>query len=192
MIPIKDLLDRYNETVQNLASTRAKRIKPIKVVGGDTLVLPEQLDRIGGCLVHLLRNMVDHGIERAADRTSAGKEPDGQITIAARQSSGSLELTVSDDGRGISFEAVEAKARLLGILTNGNTVDRRQLLQILFRPGFSTAETVTAVSGRGVGLAAVSDTVRKLGGRIAVATRKGQGTTFSLIIPHERRGKGIG
>ena len=191
MIPIGDLLDRYNETVQNLAGSRAKRVKPIKVIGGDTLVLPEQFDRLGGCLMHLLRNMVDHGIERAADRTSAGKEPDGQITIAAKQNSGSLELTLSDDGRGISFEAVEAKARLLGLLKNGDAADRQQLLRILFRPGFSTAETVTAVSGRGVGLAAVSDAIRELGGRMGVATRKGLGTTFSLIIPHERRGRGI-
>ncbi len=183
MLPVGELLERYNETVQNLASSRAKRIKPITIVGGETLILPEHFDRIAGSIVHLLRNIVDHGIERPGERTAAGKDPEGRITIATKATGAGIEISLSDDGRGIPFEAVQAKARLLGIVAPSAVLGQRELIQIIFRPGFSTSETVSAVSGRGVGLTAVRETVRELGGRIGVSTRKGQGTTFTLSIP---------
>jgi signal transduction histidine kinase len=188
MIPIGDLLDRYNETVQNLARSRAKRVRPIEVAGAETLVLPERFDRIGGALVHLVRNIVDHGIERPGERTAAGKNPEGLIRITARNGDGSLELMVCDDGRGIDFAAVEERARAMGLIEAGARPTQRDLLRLIFKSGFTTADAVTTVSGRGVGLTAVSETVRRLGGRIGVSTRRGEGTTVTLSIPDNHRG----
>jgi signal transduction histidine kinase len=188
MIPIGDLLDRYNETVQNLARSRAKRVRRIEVRGADTLVLPEHFDRIGGALVHLVRNIVDHGIERPGERTAAGKNPEGLIRVTARNGGGALEIMVSDDGRGIDFAAVEERARAMGLIETGARPTQRDLLRLIFKSGFTTADAVTTVSGRGVGLTAVSETVRRLGGRIGVSTRRGEGTTVTLSIPDNHRG----
>ena len=143
----------------------------------------KQFDQIAGCVIHLLRNIVDHGIERPGERTSAGKDPEGTITITAKATESGMELSLADDGRGIPLDAVAARAREMGLIEAGACPSQAELVRIIFRPGFTTAETVTAVSGRGVGLSAVRDTVRTLGGRMGVSTRAGRGTTISLSIP---------
>ncbi|MFW6261394.1 MAG: ATP-binding protein [Spirochaetota bacterium] len=131
--------------------------------------------------------MVDHGIESPAERELKGKPTAGEIRVELTRDAGDVVMVFSDDGQGISFAAVEERARERGLLDEEATPRRADLLKLLFTSGFSTSEDVSAVSGRGVGLNAVQRAVRALGGRISVETRAGRGTTFRITVP-ERAG----
>ena len=182
-VPMSSLFSRYPQMIADLAGRRGRRVKPVSVRGGDFRVLPEQYDNLVNALTHIARNMVDHGIESPAEREMKGKSDLGTIAIDIERDRGEIAVSFSDDGRGISFAAVEAKARELGMIENGNEPSRSELLGYLFSAGFSTADEVTMVSGRGVGLNAVQRAVQQLGGKIAVETRPGRGTTFRITVP---------
>jgi signal transduction histidine kinase/HAMP domain-containing protein len=138
-------------------------------------------------LIHLIRNAVDHGLEEELERIAAGKEKTGQISIVAARRDGSWMVRVTDDGRGIDFERVRQKAVTTGLLPEtAKAVSRAELLSFLFSPRFSLAAKQTEISGRGVGLDAVQDVVQALGGRIFVASRLGEETSFTLRIPDPR------
>jgi len=136
-------------------------------------------------LMHLVRNAIDHGIEIPAMRRQQGKSPTGTITITAYHDSGQVNIEIADDGAGIDVEQVRRKAVEQGILTqqDAELAGLERLLELIFRPGFSTAETVTDLSGRGVGMDVVKRHLNRLGGTIEIATKRGQGTTFTIRIP---------
>jgi CheY-like chemotaxis protein len=131
----------------------------------------------------VVRNAVSHGIESPEERVRAGKPPAGRVTIEAVQRQGSVEILVRDDGRGLDFAAIEAKARHLGMLGPDTIPDREQLARMIFQPGFSTKEQVTDLAGRGIGMDVVASEVEQLRGSVSVDSRDGAGTTFGLTLP---------
>jgi two-component system chemotaxis sensor kinase CheA len=141
------------------------------------------LDAIGDPLVHLLRNAVDHGIEQPVERKASGKPPAGRIELSARRERSRVVIEVTDDGRGIDLEAVAKKARREGLIETDAKPQHQELFRILARPGFSTAERVTTLSGRGVGLNVVEECVRALGGSVELTTDGTVGTRFRMELP---------
>lgn len=186
-VPMADLFSRFPQLAQDIASRRGRRISDVEIRGGDFRVLPERYEQLANALTHVARNMVDHGIESPAEREMKGKPTAGEISIEIRRTGGDITIAMSDDGQGISFAAVEERARTAGLIPNGKEVSRTELLGLLFSSGFSTADEVTSTSGRGVGLHAVQQAVRRLGGKIAVETRAGRGTTFRVTVPEQAR-----
>lgn len=143
---------------------------------------------LAGALSHLIRNSIDHGIESAEERTAAGKAAAGSVEVTAFEKAGEVHLILSDDGRGIDPERVAAKARDKGLITaeKAQQLSKEEAYELLFLPGFSTAEKVTDISGRGVGMDAVRTSLLELHGRISMSSEKGKGTRFELIIPVTR------
>jgi len=133
-------------------------------------------------LTHMIRNAIDHGIEAPATRRAVGKEAVGTVTLRARHDAGGIVISVSDDGAGLPREAIKTRARAMGIAGVDEMKDR-ELFALVFLPGFSTAKTVTDVSGRGVGMDVVERNVRALRGTVAIDSREGKGTTFSIRLP---------
>lgn len=186
-VPLSSLFSRFPDLINDIASRRGRRVKPVVIHGGDFKVLPERFEPIANALTHVARNMIDHGIESPVDREMKGKDPAGEIRIELRDTGQVTVIELIDDGQGIPLAAIEQRGRAQGLIKEGDQLSRRDLLAMIFRPGFSTAEMVTTVSGRGVGLAAVHDAVRKAGGKISVETKAGRGTTFRISLPGERR-----
>jgi two-component system chemotaxis sensor kinase CheA len=157
----------------------------LRFEGGDVQVDRSIADELGDPLVHLVRNAVDHGLETPPERVRCGKSARGTLRLRVIRERAGVRLEVSDDGRGIALERVVARARALGRLpddaSDGLTAD--EVLRLISAPGFSTADEVTELSGRGVGMDAVVERVRAVGGAIALATEAGLGTTFTLRLP---------
>ena len=143
------------------------------------------IERLGDPLTHIIRNAIDHGIESPTARLAAGKREIGILAIAARQSGNTISIVVSDDGRGLEEDRIATKAVATDLITSAERakMNREKILQLIFEPGFSTAEAVSAVSGRGVGLDVVRDNLEKVGGSIKVTSTPGVGTMFTLQIP---------
>jgi two-component system chemotaxis sensor kinase CheA len=183
MTPVGEVLEPFPRLVRDLARDLGKRIR--FDVEGDEIELDRSiLDEIGQPLLHLIRNAADHGIERPEHRVVAGKPEEGRILLSATRERNSVALRLRDDGRGIDREAILARARREGLIdtaTEGLTDDL--LLRVLARPGFSTAEAVSGVSGRGVGVDVAVTRVRALGGTIEVRSELGRGTTFIIRVP---------
>jgi HPt (histidine-containing phosphotransfer) domain-containing protein len=185
-VPLVTLFDRFPEMAGDLAVRTGKRIGPLAVTGGELRVIPEHFEGLVDSFGHLVRNMVDHGIEPPGEREVNGKEPEGRLSIDIRESPAEIVFVFSDDGRGVQLDRVAARAMKLGLLKQGEEPTPRALLSLIFRDNFSTVSRVTNISGRGVGLAAVRAAVQKLGGRIAVKSLEKRGTTFTISIPRER------
>jgi two-component system chemotaxis sensor kinase CheA len=170
--------------VRDAARSLGKEITFV-VEGADIELDRSILDEVVDPLVHLLRNAVDHGIELPEDRVGAGKSSRGELVLRAVRERTSVLIQVSDDGRGVSGERVVARARSLGLLPADapSTLPDDELFRLMSRPGFSTADSVTSVSGRGVGLDAVVERIRTLGGAIEMTSARRSGTTFSLRLP---------
>ena len=134
-------------------------------------------------MVHMIRNAVDHGLEGPAERTAAGKPAEGVVRLSAAHRSGRVVIEVSDDGRGIDRTRVRALAEAKGIVQPDTALSEEEVDNLIFAPGFSTATCVSDISGRGVGMDVVRRQVQALGGRIAIASRPGQGSTFTLSLP---------
>ncbi len=184
MIPLEMVMGRYPRMVRDLAKSEGKDVELV-IESGNIELDRTVVDKISEPLMHLLRNCVDHGIETIEERTKAGKLPKGLIRIVASKQQDHVLIEVSDDGRGIDFEKIRASAVKKGLMS-GDEAEKalgRDLMDLLFRPGFSTASQVTQVSGRGVGLDVVKNNVEDLGGSVIVNTSKGAGTTFSLWLP---------
>lgn len=179
-VPAAALFSRFPQLVADIAARRGRRVKPVVIAGGTFRVVPERYEALVNALEHVARNMVDHGIESPAEREMKGKPVEGEIRIEIDRTKHEIVFALSDDGGGISFAAVAEQARARGLLAEGAEPSRNELLAILFSPGFSTAGAVTTTSGRGIGLSAVQRAVRRLGGKIAVETRPGRGTTFRI------------
>jgi two-component system sensor histidine kinase and response regulator WspE len=167
-----------------VARTLGKQVK-FEVRGEQTGVDRDILDKLEAPLSHLIRNSLDHGIELPADREAAGKPPTGTIRLEARHRAGMLQITLTDDGRGIDVEHLRAKAVARGLVARqvADQLTELELLEFLFLPGFSTKDQVTEISGRGVGLDVVQSMVKNVGGSVRVATQTGRQTMFTLQLP---------
>jgi two-component system sensor histidine kinase and response regulator WspE len=184
MRPFADGAHGFPRMVRDLARGLGKQVR-LEVVGQATEVDRDVLDRLEAPLTHLLRNAVDHGLEPPEARKAVGKPEAGTVRLEAVHQAGALVVTVSDDGAGIDVERLRTKVveRGLAAAEMARSLGEAELLEFLFLPGFSTAAAVTEVSGRGVGLDVVQETVRQVGGSVQVSTRPGLGTTFRLRLP---------
>jgi len=184
MRPLADGIRGFPRLVRDVARTLGKQVK-FEVRGEQTGVDRDILDKLEAPLSHLIRNSLDHGIELPADRETAGKPPAGTIRLEARHRAGMLQITLTDDGRGIDVEHLRAKAVARGLVARqvADQLTELELLEFLFLPGFSTKDQVTEISGRGVGLDVVQSMVKNVGGSVRVATQTGRQTTFTLQLP---------
>jgi len=184
MIPLDMVMSRFPRMVRDISKAEGKEVE-LLVEGGSIELDRTVVDRITEPMMHLLRNCIDHGIEPVEERTRAGKRPKGLIRIVASKQQDHVLIEVSDDGRGIDFEVIRKAAVKKGVMSNAEAqgAQGRDLLDLLFKPGFSTKTEVTEVSGRGVGLDVVKKNVEDLGGTVMITTSKGAGTTFSLWLP---------
>jgi len=181
---IETLFGALPRLVRDLSAELGKQVM-VDIDGGDVELDREMIETIRDPLTHIIRNAIDHGIEAPSARLAVGKREIGLLTIAARQSGNTIAILLSDDGRGLDEEKIAAKALATGLITPAERagLSREKLLNLVFEPGFSTAETVSAVSGRGVGLDVVRQNLEKVGGSIKVASTPGEGTQFTLQIP---------
>ncbi|UAB79554.1 chemotaxis protein CheA [Erythrobacter sp. SCSIO 43205] len=180
--PISSVFGRVPRLLRELASNTGKHVK-LDVSGESTELDKTVIERLSEPMTHLIRNAVDHGIEAPEDRKAAGKDPEGTLSLSAEQKAGRVVIHIKDDGRGINREKVLAKAIENGIIAEDANLTDDEICQLIFAPGFSTAASVTSVSGRGVGMDVVKSNVRDLGGRITIESVEGEGTTFSLALP---------
>jgi len=182
MVPLYSVAERLYRTVRQTARDVGKRAQ-LDIQGGDLEIDRSVLEKITAPIEHLLRNALAHGIESPEVRNAAGKAEFGEITLTARQSGNEMVLTVKDDGRGLDFDRIRQKAESLGLLTQGIEPSETLLAQMIFAAGFSTAESVSQVAGRGVGMDVVRSEISALGGRIDIASASGSGTTFNIYLP---------
>ena len=180
LAPIATLFRRFGRFLRDLAHERGQSIE-LCIEGGETAVDRAIISRLYEPLVHIVRNAVAHGIESADERAALGKPAKAQILLGARLREGRVNVSVADDGRGLNHEAIAAKAKSQGLDTSGFSA--RDIQRLIFRPGFSTATSVSSLAGRGVGLDVVASVVQGLGGSIDVRSARGQGTVFVLDLP---------
>lgn len=184
MQPLGKLFGRYPRIVRDLARKTGKDIR-LEIAGADTEVDKSVLELLGDPLVHMLRNSVDHGLEDPEGRARAGKPATGTIHLSAEHQGGHVRVVIRDDGRGIDRDRVVAKAVERGILTAeaAAQLPEGEALRLIFAPGLSTAEAVSDLSGRGVGMDVVNTNIAKLGGAVNVRSTRGKGTEIEVIIP---------
>ena len=182
MVEFEGLSDRLYRVVRQAAKESGKSVR-LDIVGGSIEVDRGVLDRMTGSFEHLLRNCVSHGIEASETRTGAGKEGTGSIIVALSQEGNEVGVEFRDDGAGLDLPRIRAKGVAMGLIDAGAAPTDAELAALIFAPGFSTAEVVTELSGRGVGMDVVRAEVNAMGGRIETATAAGQGTSFKLILP---------
>lgn len=180
--PLKAVFSRFGALIRDLEKTTGKRIR-LEIVGDHTEIDKTVVERLSEPLTHLIRNSIDHGIENAEGRAAAGKDPVGQLRLSAEQRGAQVVIELADDGKGINRERVLAKAIERELVSPGAMLSDQEIDELIFLPGFSTADQVTSVSGRGVGMDAVRQVIEEMGGNVALASRPGEGTTFSLTLP---------
>lgn len=180
--PIASVFSRVPRILRDLAASTGKHVK-LEVFGETTELDKTVIERLGEPLTHLIRNAVDHGIESAEDRIAAGKSPEGTLTLSAEHRSGRIVIAISDDGAGINRERVLAKAIEKGIVSPDAQLSAEEIDNLIFAPGFSTAQVISNISGRGVGMDVVRQNVKELGGRITIESTPGKGTAFILTLP---------
>ncbi|MBD9653311.1 Hpt domain-containing protein [Pseudomonas sp. PDM12] len=182
MVPFDRLVPRLRRIVRQVASELGKQVE-FTVGNADGEMDRTVLERIVAPLEHMLRNAVDHGIEGAAVRSNAGKPEQGSIRLELGREGGDIVLTLSDDGAGINLDAVRRKAIERGLMDAGADLSEHEILQFILEAGFSTAEKVTQISGRGVGMDVVNAEVKQLGGSMSIDSVGGEGTTFRIRLP---------
>lgn len=182
MVPVGPSFRRHLRTVRDLAGDRGKRAE-LEIEGGEVEVDNSVLQMLRDPLIHLLRNAIDHGIETPEARRAAGKDEVGRITLAARYQAGGLAVTLADDGAGLDRKRILASGRALGLVAAGAEPSDRELDQLIFAPGLSTAAAADALSGRGVGMDVVRRNVAALRGSVEIASRPGEGTLVTLRLP---------
>lgn len=180
--PIGSVFSRVPRILRELASSTGKHVR-LEVSGESTELDKTVIERLGEPLTHLIRNAVDHGIEPADERIAAGKTAEGTLTLSAEHRSGRILIRIADDGKGIDRERVLAKAIEKGLVTGETVLSKEEIDLLIFAPGFSTAQQVSNISGRGVGMDVVRQNVKDLGGRITIDSEPGKGTTFTLTLP---------
>lgn len=182
MLPINESFSRFSRVVRDIATQKNKQIK-LQIKGGDTELDKSIIEKINEPLLHLVRNACDHGIDLPEMRISLGKDPCGEVTLEAIQENGEVIIKASDDGQGINIEKVKQHAINMKLLDPNNNPTEQEIIACIFQPGFSTADEVTTLSGRGVGMDVVKKEVEKLHGSIQIYTGLNQGTTIALRLP---------
>src|SRR5918911_76781 len=184
MLPIESVFNRLPRVVRDVAARQAKQVELV-VEGKDTELDRSVIEEIGDPLLHLIRNAVDHGIETPARRTAPGKPPAGRLRLSAAQEDSFIVICLEDDGRGIDIEAVKRKAVERGVVTSeqADRLSDAEAVQLIFAPGLTTADKLSDVSGRGVGMDVVRANVEKINGSVEVRTRAGAGTKVTIRLP---------
>lgn len=180
--PVKSVFQRMPRLVREVGEMTGKKVRLV-TAGEDTEVDKTVVERLAEPITHMLRNAIDHGLETPADREAAGKSPEGTVHLAALHRSGRIVIEISDDGRGINRERVKGIAVSRGLIAEDAVLTDDEIDNLIFLPGFSTAETITDVSGRGVGMDVVKRSIQALGGRITISSVPGKGSTFTLSLP---------
>ena len=184
MVPVGQVFNRFPRMVRDLSRDLNKEVNLI-IQGEETELDRTVIDEIGDPLVHLLRNAIDHGVESPADRQAKGKTPIGEIRLIARHEGNNVIIVVEDDGKGINPDIIKQKAVQKGLITQSEAekMDAAEAVRLVFMAGFSTADTVTDVSGRGVGMDAVKTKIESLGGMVDVETKINEGSKFKIRLP---------
>lgn len=182
MVPIGSLFGRFRRLIHDLSRDLSKPVEFV-TTGEDTELDKTMIECLADPLVHLIRNAIDHGIEDTATRSANGKTEQGRIELAAVHSGAQVLVTVKDNGGGLNTARIRAKAEEQGLIAAGAVLSDHEIHQFLFHPGFSTAQTISALSGRGVGMDVVKRTIENMRGSIDLSTRPGQGTTVTLRLP---------
>ncbi|MBF0372859.1 MAG: chemotaxis protein CheA, partial [Alphaproteobacteria bacterium] len=180
--PVKTVFQRVPRLVRQLAAETGKQVRLV-TAGENTEIDKTVIEQLGDPLTHMIRNAIDHGIESPEDRIAVGKQPEGTICLSAEHRGGRIVIRIDDDGRGINRERVVEKAIEKGLVAPGATLSDEEIDNLIFAPGFSTASTVSAISGRGVGMDVVKRNIQQLGGRVFIISKPGEGTTFMLTLP---------
>lgn len=180
MIPLSSVMNRFKRTVRDLAEKSGKKIR-LEISGEQTEVDKTIAERISDPLTHLLRNCIDHGIDLPEDRKKHGKDPEGVIKLNAHHESDAIYITISDDGKGLDYKKIRNRAK-----DNPewqHIVSRTELADLIFEPGFSTAGEVSSLSGRGMGMAAVKESIQNLRGSLIIESEQGKGSSFIMKFP---------
>lgn len=183
MVPLRALFQKMSRMVRDL-SKKTEKLSRLVLEGEDARVERNIADKLNGPLVHMIRNAIDHGLESADERREAGKPLIGTIGLAARVNADSVVLEITDDGRGLDPVAIRHKATEKGLIDEARSASDEDLFLLIFEPGFSTAATVTAISGRGVGMDVVRREVEALGGKIEIESERRKGSVFRVRVPH--------
>jgi two-component system chemotaxis sensor kinase CheA len=184
MLPVESVFNRLPRVVRDVAAKQGKQVDFV-VEGKETELDRSVIEEIGDPLLHLIRNAVAHGIETPGERLALGKPATGSLKLAARHAGSFIVISLEDDGNGIDVEAVRRKAVERGVITSerAGRMSEQEAVQLIFTPGLSTAQELSDVSGRGVGLDVVRSNVEQINGSVEVQTRQGQGTTFTIRLP---------
>lgn len=182
MVPIGETFSRFRRVVRDTASSLGKEVT-LEIVGGETELDKSVVERIADPLMHLVRNGLDHGLETPDERIAAGKPPTGTLVLSARHESGSILIRIEDDGRGINRDRVLQRAWDRGLVEKGVTPHDADILKLIFEPGFSTAEQITNLSGRGVGMDVVRRNIEALRGTVVVSSTEGVGSQINIRLP---------
>jgi two-component system, chemotaxis family, sensor kinase CheA len=182
MVPVDELFSRFPRVVRDLADRSGKEIE-LRIIGQDTRLDRTIVERLSDPMIHLIRNAVDHALEPPQARVENGKPRVGRITLSAGHEGDRVAIKVEDDGRGLDCEKIVRKGIALGMVPTGTPADDPRVVSLIFEPGFSTRDTVSELSGRGVGLDVVRDAVRALRGSVAVESTPGKGTAFIFRLP---------
>jgi two-component system chemotaxis sensor kinase CheA len=182
MIPLKATFQKMSRLVRDVSRKVGKTVV-LNTEGEDTEIDRNMVDVIKDPLVHMVRNAVDHGIENSEERVRLGKPAHGTILLSAYHSAGSVVVEIRDDGRGLDREKILAKARRQGLVEDGTSMSDREVFNLVLEPGFSTAETVTDVSGRGVGMDVVKKNIEGLRGQLEISSEPGKGSIFRMRLP---------
>lgn len=182
MQPLQSVFQRLERNIMDLSRSLQKSVT-VEILGGDVELDKTVIEKIVDPLMHIVRNAVDHGIENAADRVIDGKSEFGTVFIHARQDTFGVELTIKDDGKGLSAEKIRGKAIEKGLISPEKKMSEAEMFGLILLPGFSTAEKITDVSGRGVGMDVVKRTLEDLSGSIEIFSEIGKGTQFTITLP---------
>ena len=184
MMPVDAVFMRFPRMVRDLANTLGKQVDLV-IRGEETELDRTVIDGLGDPLVHMLRNAVDHGLEEPGDRIAAGKDPTGTISLSARHAGSNVVIEVRDDGQGMDPDALRASVVRKNLMDRAaaDALSDEEALQLVFLPGFSTAQVTTDVSGRGVGMDAVRSAIAQLSGDVSIASTLGEGSTFTIRLP---------
>jgi two-component system chemotaxis sensor kinase CheA len=184
MLPIRKVLAKFPRMVRDLSQKLTKQVR-LELQGEETELDKSVADEVGDPLVHIVRNAIDHGIELPAERQASGKAMEGLVRIAASQEGNSIVIRIQDDGRGLQVDRIKAKALSRGIVSEAElaSMDSRDILNMVFLPGFSTAEKVTDVSGRGVGMDVVRTNIRRINGSVEIDSQVGKGSIITIKLP---------
>jgi two-component system, chemotaxis family, sensor kinase CheA len=180
--PVNAVFQRMPRLVRELATKTSKKVR-LEMSGENTEVDRSIIERLGDPLTHIIRNAIDHGIELPGDRAAAGKAEEGTVKLAAEHRGGRIVIQIRDDGAGINPERVLAKARERGLVSADAVLSEDEINNLIFMPGFSTAEKLSDISGRGVGMDVVRRNIQDVGGRISIKSDRGRGMTIQLALP---------